>query len=34
MGICHAAGVKKITDLDPEDQAVWDEAMEDVEKIT
>ena len=33
-GICRAAGVKKITDLEPEDQAAWDEAMEDVEKIT
>jgi hypothetical protein len=26
-GICHEPGVKKVSDLDPEDQAAWDEAM-------
>ena len=33
-GICHAAEVKKVSELPSEDQAAWDEAMEDVEKIT
>ncbi len=27
-GTCRAAGVKKVSDLDQEDKAAWDEAMD------